>query len=438
MNQAYTTQRYFSLIKEWREKLMITNFEKATLKGQLNTIDAQLDRFSKKHLRIVAIGRTGVGKSSLLNSLVNKEIFKTDVGNSCTRNTYACKWDKKISGINQIELVDTPGIDQINSSSTSRLVSHLIIKADLVMFLLCSDITSIEIEALKTISRIGKPLFLILNKCDQWNCKDRKELIKSIQRRLPRELRSIEINQISASPRKSYITNNKKIRSQELSPRIEEFENKLTNLLSTQGDFYLIFNTLVSADTFYNSLKGLRLRKSKSAAQKLIGKFATIKASGVAANPFLIIDFAGSFACDTALIIQLSKLYGLQLKKQSAQELLRKLSFYSSCIGGAQVGIQFLLSTIRHLLILATPLTHGFSLATAAPVALIQAALAVHTTKLTGRIASKELLHGSIRNGIRPKMILKSLLRDPQMNQLIAFRNEIQNLDLKSNQALLP
>jgi hypothetical protein len=64
---------------------------------------------------------------------------------------------------------------------------------------------------------------------------------------------------------------------------------------------------------------------------------------------------------------------------------------------------------------LAAPLSGGLSLAPAAPVALAQAALAVHTTRLTGRLAAAELLRSAERGRLRPAALLRRLARqDPQ------------------------
>ena len=84
-------------------------------------------------------------------------------------------------------------------------------------------------------------------------------------------------------------------------------------------------------------------------------------------------------------------------------------------LGGTQLGIQLLLGGLRQVLLLAAPLSGGLSLAPAAPVALAQAALAVHTTRLTGRLAAAELLRSAERGRLRPASLLRRLSRqDPQ------------------------
>ena len=40
----------------------------------------------------------------------------------------------------------------------------------------------------------------------------------------------------------------------------------------------------------------------------MIGRYAALKATGVAANPLLLLDLAGGLALDTALVVQLCEL----------------------------------------------------------------------------------------------------------------------------------
>jgi hypothetical protein len=72
---------------------------------------------------------------------------------------------------------------------------------------------------------------------------------------------------------------------------------------------------------------------------------------------------------------------------------------------------------MRQLLLLAAPLSGGLSLAPAAPVAVAQAALAVHTSRRTGRLVAKELLHTATAAG-QPGALLRRLARqDPEVRR---------------------
>jgi GTP-binding protein Era len=125
-----------------------------------------------------------------------------------------------------------------------------------------------------------------------------------------------------------------------------------------------------------------------------------------------MIDLITGLAFDSSLIIQLSKLYGLEVGGPTARQLVKKLSFQNSLLGGAQIGIQITLNILKQIMIFAAPLTGGLSLAPTAPIAIAQAALAIHATKLIGRLAAYKFLMGTSRNDGRPRLMLNYLLKN--------------------------
>ena len=415
-----TTELCKLLITQWRESLVLTNLEKSQLKHELSSLDKQIDRLSNKKLRVSVFGRVGVGKSSLLNALLNKNTFITDIAHGSTRNSQSTLWNQPIEKLTSIELIDTPGIDEIDKGRRIEQTSDICCKSDLILFVIDGDLTSIELEALQSLIHNGKPICLILNRCDQWQSSEIKQLQTSIRKRLPLQSKNLPLIAISAAPRKSQVLPTGQVRSVPSSPRIQPLRVLLKNLLKEQGEFFLSLNSLYAADNFYTCLKEGRLKRGKLAAQGVIGKFAALKASGVAACPILMIDLTAGLACDTALVIELSKIYGLQLRGPAARELLKRLSLYNILLGGAQFSIQFCLSILRHILLIASPFTGGLSLVSTGPVALAQAALAVHTTKITGKLAAREFLKSSHQKCIQPSSIFARLLNnDPEIKLLL-------------------
>ena len=436
-----TAERCRIILNLWRERLALTNFELTHHKKELHDLDQKLKDLRNRKLQISVFGRVGVGKSSLLNALLNKKVFTTDIIHGSTKKAQVKRWNYPISNIACVELVDTPGIDEINAFKKANLISKESQQADLILFVLDSDLTSVELRALQELLESGKPIILILNRCDQWNPAEINQLQQSILNRLPVTAKDLQIKTVAAAPRTSKILPNGKVRSESIEPNINSLKESLINLLNEKGELLLALNSLRQADEFYNILKQGRLKRSKTAAQTLIGKFAALKASSVAASPLLMLDLTTGVACDTALIMSLSKLYGLQVGGSAARELLKRLSIYNALLGGAQLSIQLILGVLRHLLFIATPFTGGLSLATAAPIALAQAALAVHTTKLTGRLAAKEFLLGSNRKNIQPHSLLRRLAqKDPEIQLILnIWPNSIGVRKVnKKLQALLP
>ena len=429
-----TPERCRLLLEQWRSQLQLSGREQSQLGGQLQALDHQLDRLQQRRLRVAVFGRVGVGKSSLLNALLGQAAFATDVAHGCTRHQEARAWDQPIAGLAQVELVDTPGIDEIAAAARARLAARVALSSDLVLLVLDGDLTSVEHDAVSPLLASGKPLLLVLNRCDCWSEQQQTALIASIQRRLPVAARHLELIPVAAAPRQPELLADGRVRSVTQPPRVTPLRRALVDLLEQHGELLLALNALAGAERFHLALQRWRLGASRQAAQSLIGRFAAIKATGVAANPLVLLDLAGGLACDTALVLQLCQLYDLPMGGAGARQLLQRLSGHNALLGGAQLAIQLALGALRQLLLLGAPFTAGLSLASAAPVALAQAALAVHTTRLTGRLAAAELLRGAQRGG-RPGALLRRLAQsDPQVRLWLGDRSEPPaNL-----QALLP
>ena len=411
INKKDTPTKCNFLISKWKKHLTLTNYERTKFENVLNQIDFQIKKLEKKELHISVYGRVGVGKSSLLNALIEKQIFPTDILNGNTKTTKSYKWDKKFKSLNKVELIDSPGIDEINNTNKEEVNFNYILDTDLILFVIDSDITRIDLNSIEDLLRHNKPIILVLNRCDQWNKQETKLILSSIHKKLSFCKQKIKIALVSSSPREAKIKPDGTVRSEQKTPKVDILKNELKDILDQSGELLICVNSLRIADYLYKSLKENRLLKNKAEAQSLIGKYATLKASGVAINPFLMIDLLTGLAFDSALVIQLSKLYGLEVGGPSARQLVKKLSFQNSLLGGAQIGIQIALNILKQILILTAPLTGGLSLAPTAPIAIAQAALAIHATKLIGRLAAYKFLNCTNKRDGQPRLMLKYLLK---------------------------
>ena len=400
------------LLRQWEKNLNLTNYERIKFEDVLNQFDYQIKKLEKKELKISVYGRVGVGKSSLLNALIERQIFSTDIANGNTKTIKSSIWDKEFTHLNQVELIDSPGLDEINNHHKEKINFRYLLDSDLILFVIDSDITRIDLNSIEDLLRQNKPILLVLNRCDQWSSKQAKLILSSIHKKLSVFRQKIKVSLVASSPREARIKADGTVRSEQKTPKVDNLKRDLKDIVEKSGELFLCINSLRIADQFYKLLKESRLLKKKEAAQSLIGKYAALKASGVAINPFLMIDLFTGLAFDSALVIQLSKLYGLEVGGSTARQLVKKLSLQNSLLGGAQIGIQITLNIFKQILILAAPLTGGLSLAPTAPIAIAQAALAIHSTKLIGRLAAYKFLIGTNRKDGRPKLMLKYLLKN--------------------------
>ncbi len=389
MKQLKINKNYLYL-KNWWENVDLTNYEKSFFNKEIISFNQQLFRLKEKKIRIGAFGKSGVGKSSVLNSLLKKDIFKTNIINGTTREIQAEPWTHKDQIFSGVELIDSPGFDFCNIKFPDKAYSY-INHSDIILFIVSGDLNRNELNEISSLIKDGKKIIVILNKIDLFNKNDLEAIMENIKFKLPKDL-NIPI-----------ILNHG-----------NNLKNYLTKIINQHGEILLTLNSLQLADKLFLKIKEKRLQRRQKLAQSTIGKFSTIKASTVALNPFILFDVAGSFALDTALISELSKIYGLNLKGESTRTIFKNISINNLFLGFTQVGVNTTLNLIRKVILLTAPFTNGLSLLPYGPIAIIQAAFAVYSTKFLGKLAAKELFIRSKVSLIEPSIMIQNLTLSDQ------------------------
>ena len=379
-------EKSYFLFQKWWDSTKLTNYEKYVLNEEIINLNQQLLRLKEKTLRVGVYGKAGVGKSSILNDVLQEKFFKTGILNGSTNNFQSKYLSLKNSLIKTIELIDSPGFDICNITNQDQKINN-ILGLDLILFITAGDLNRKELDTLLKLIKYGKNITIILNKIDIWSKEETAILKNKIKEKLPLD---IKIPIITYSSKINYVCKSNKIL------------NYLNETLNEIGYSLLIYNTYQTANQLAINIKEKRLIKGREKAQAAIGKFATLKASSVAINPMLFIDIAGSATFDTLLIHELSKIYGLEIKGQSAVKLLKSLSLNNLFIGLTQIGINSSFNFIKKISLILAPFTSGLSLVPYGTVAIAQAAIAIQTTRLIGKLAAKEILEKSKTNNLEP------------------------------------
>jgi GTP-binding protein Era len=315
-------ERALQLLSRWRRALGLTPQEREVLGPELAGLDRQLERLEAGRPRVAVLGRVGVGKSSLLNALLGQEAFATDVAHGCTRRQQERPWPIEIPALEGVDLVDTPGIDEVAAPARERLARRVALGADLVLLVVDSDLTRVEAEVVERLLGQGKPVLLVLNRSDCWPADELPELLESLRRRLPAAASHLQPLAVAAAPREARVLADGRVRSAPAAPRIGPLRQALLTLLAEEGERLLALNALRAADAFSDELYRCRMRQGRRQARTLISRYAAAKAAGVALNPVMGLDLAGGVVCDSALVMQLCRIYGLPMTRSSARRLL--------------------------------------------------------------------------------------------------------------------
>ena len=195
--------------------LDLTTEEKYGMEIELNNLTAMLEKLDQAILQIAAFGMVGRGKSSVLNALLGHNIFETGPIHGVTQTIDTANWklegDQHIKGLqtvslsgwgkSQIQLIDTPGIDEVDGETREKLAHEMAQQVDLILFIISGDITQVEFAALSQLREAGKPIILAFNKIDQYPETDRLVIYEKIRdERVKQLLSPDEIVMIAASP----------------------------------------------------------------------------------------------------------------------------------------------------------------------------------------------------------------------------------------------
>ena len=153
----------------------------------------KLDELPKEVLpEVVLCGRSNVGKSSFVNSLLNSKVAKTSSTPGKTRSINYYKID------NKFYFVDLPGFGYAKVSKSERDSWHNLLvrffslnRANQFVFHLIDsrhDPMNLDVDLNEFIHKIGLPYFIILNKVDKLKQKEIANCKRTIKEFFPEVL----------------------------------------------------------------------------------------------------------------------------------------------------------------------------------------------------------------------------------------------------------
>ena len=417
-------------LRDLVRNLDLTNEEQAGLESEIDHLAAMLDKLEQSVVQIAVFGMVGRGKSSVLNAIIGQEAFKTGAIHGVTRQVKTANWKLtqefiedssqdivRIAlpglGNSQVQLIDTPGIDEVDGETREALARTIAKQVDLILFIIAGDLSKVEYKALSQLREVGKPILLVFNKIDQYPQADRLAIYRKIRDERVRQLLSPdEIVMVAASPllRKAvrHLDGTIEVQRCQGKPQIKELQLKILEILHREGKSLIALNTMLYADEVNEQLVERKMAIREEAANQLIQKGVMTKAIAVALNPVTVIDLFTGAVIDVAIILTLSRLYGISMTKKAAVGLLQKIAISMGGISASELLASLGLSSLKGILGISAPATGGLSLAPYLSVAITQAAVAGVSSYAIGQVTKTYLANGASWGPDGPKAVVKT------------------------------
>ncbi len=366
-------------------------------------VRAMLEKLEHGHVHLSVFGRVSTGKSSLLNALIGRKAFKTSPLHGETKLSEMEPWSEIEDG--GVYLIDTPGLDEAGGEEREKLAREVAGRSDLVLFVVDSDMTESELEALKTVLAEGRPVIVVLNKKDLYVEADLERLLTSLASRTEGLVDAAHIVAVAAEPRARRVVElapdgSETETERAVPPDVDALRLKLWDILEAEGKTLAALNASLFAADLSDQVGQRILAARKELGERLIRTYCLGKGIAVAFNPIPVADLFAAAFIDVGMVVHMSRVYDLPLSKSEAGSLLKIIVAEAAALMGTVWALHFVSSALKvGTAGLSTVVTAG-----------AQGAIAYYSTYVVGQIAGAYLARGKSWGDGGPKQVVKSII----------------------------
>ena len=385
------------------------------------SVRAMLDKLENGHLHIAAFGRVSTGKSSLLNALMGEQRFSVSPLHGETTRADMGEWEEVES--QGVFFIDTPGIDEAHGDAREALARDVVGRSDLVLFVVDSDLTSSEQQALTSICGLSRPVLLVLNKTDRYTSQERDALLASLTRHSEGLVDARNIVTAAADPAPEVIVrvDGAGVETREERPRepdVSALRERLWRVLEKEGKTLAALNASLFAGDLSDKVGKRILEARRQLAERVVRMYCLAKGVAVAVNPIPVADLFAAALIDVGMVRHLSRLYGLPLSEREAGSIVKVV------IGQAAA----LMGTVWAVHVVSSALKVGTGGLSTFVTASAQGAVAWYSTYIVGRVADQYLAEGKSWGDGGPKQVVQDILDSLDRDSILAeAREEIRD-----------
>lgn len=308
------------------------------LQPELQPLVSQLKTLHQKiiqgALQIAVFGYVSRGKSALLNALLEEPILATGALNGVTQWPRSIQWQPFADGDNPwtIELVDTPGLGEVDGGDRAQMAISIAKASDLLLFVVAGKPNQTELDSLQQLHATAKPMLLISNKADLYPGLTVDGIWATLSEELQAWIQPTDILLTAANPAA------RKVRHEWPDGRItEEWEvpppdvetvrDRLKHFLTGEAFVSMMQNVLEQAEQTQGAIAVSALKNRGGDSIAIWQRYGNVKAIAIAVLPFWWLDAPVSLLMDLLLVRSLVNLYELPTTRHNVEELWRTIFF---------------------------------------------------------------------------------------------------------------
>jgi len=396
------------------------------VKPEIEVLNSTLSKLDSNLIRIAAFGLVSRGKSAVLNALLGSKILQTGPLNGVTQWPRSVRW--QAGGKVIVELIDTPGLDEIQGESRAQMARDVVRQADLILFVVSGDITRTEYQALLELRQAQKPLILVFNKIDLYPDTDRAAIYKNLQQLgagnpqakplLPDEIVMIAAEPAPMEVRVEWPDGQVSYEWETPPPQVDELKQTILNILNREGRSLLALNALIQARDAEAAIAQKTIDIRQQEAEDIIWQYTKYKALAVALNPIAFFDILGGTVADLALIRSLARLYGLPMTSYEAGKILKTILMSCGGLLLGELGSSFMLGLGKSTAAL-TSGDNPTNITAFAGSAIAQAGIAGYGAYSVGKAAQVYLEKGCTWGQLGASTVIAEILSQVDQNTIL-------------------
>ncbi|WP_320674467.1 YcjF family protein [Prochlorococcus sp. MIT 1341] len=295
-------------------------------------------------LVVVIFGTGSSGKTSLIRALLNEIVGK--VGAAMGSTTTSKSYRLRLKGFDRgLKLIDTPGVleagkDGLDREKQARKIAS---QSDLMVVVVDGDLRASELRIIQSLSNLGKRLLLALNKCDLRGEEEERKLLSVLRSRCRGLIKPEDIIPVSAAPQSVPRPGLKPLQPP---AEVNSLVQRLASVLHSEGEELLADNILLQCRHLGDAGRRLLDRQRKIEAINCIERYSWITGGVVMATPLPGVDLLGTAAVNAQMVMEIAKVYGIEITRARAQELAISVGRTLAGLGVIKGGITIIEATL--------------------------------------------------------------------------------------------